>query len=200
MAAQQKSQNQYIICLYKVVPGTSPISLEYPNPAGAISSTQLRGSTTQWPVTGMHMHSNQRMHSFTHESWARATASVHSHRAGFNSRTALSLSRSQGSSCHPAMAPRGRAGGSHYPKEAARQNCQGLTSRDRRAQCSAPGGCSLHGNTHYHTSHLTSEQCTSYPETEMKAVPGSGSGFKCMRFLSSWKRKEKRTASTCYVK
>lgn len=133
MAAQQKSQNQYIICLYKVVPGTSPISLEYPNPAGAISSTQLRAYTTHWPVTGMHMHSNQRMHSFTHESWARATASAHSHRAGFNSRTALSLSRSQGSSCHPAMAPRGRAGGSHYPKEAARQNCQGLTSRDRRA-------------------------------------------------------------------
>lgn len=39
-----------------------------------------------------------------------------------------------------------------------------------------------------------------FPETGMKAVPGPWSGSECIRFLSSWNRKEKRTTKTLYFK
>lgn len=179
----------------------SPSSLKYPNSAGAISLTQQRESISLFhhnqpdPVT--HTPTNKRIHSPTPESWAAAAA------AG-----------AWGISLHTQPLPRFPQ--QHHPEEAAGmgrwakmpvpcdprpqgarqcswgvQSLQILPGKSLRSEQYFQHGTSK--TPRHRLSRLTSEERTSYPETEMKVVPGSGSGFKCIRFLRSWKRKENIT-------
>lgn len=55
-------------------------------------------------------------------------------------------------------------------------------------------------NTSSDALYLTPEEHMPFPKIGMEAVPGSWSGSECIRFLSSWNRKEKRTAKTSHFK